>query len=126
MLQDITNVVLAKALDGTALRHRSIANNLANVETPGFHRQDVAFEGELRAAIDANGLSPASQMNQARAVNPGVIGDNASPMRENGNNVDADSEMAHLAENTIRYQGILQCMNIKGDMLRAAIYEGKR
>jgi flagellar basal-body rod protein FlgB len=126
MLQDITTVTLAKALDGSALRHRAIANNLANVETPGFQRQDVVFESELRAALDSSALPMDAQMEQAAAVSPSVVGDAASPARENGNNVDADREMARLADNTIRYEAILQCMNLKGDMLKTAIYEGKR
>lgn len=126
MLQDITNIALAKALDGTALRHRAIANNLANVETPGFQRQDVAFESELRTALDSTSMSSSSQMDEVRAVSPDVIGDSSSPARENGNNVDADHEMACLAENTIRYEAILQSMSVKDTMLRAAIYEGKK
>ena len=126
MLQDITNITLAKALDGTALRHRAIANNLANVETPGYQRQDVVFESELRAAIDSSTLSTDTQMEQARAMSPNVIGDSVSPARDNGNNVDADREMARLADNTIRYETILQCLNLKGDMLKTAIYEGKK
>lgn len=126
MLQDITNIALAKALDGTALRHRAIANNLANVETPGFQRQDVAFESELRSALDSSSLSQDSQMDQVRKVSPDVIGDAASPAQENGNNVNPDHEMASLAENTIRYEAILQSMSVKDSMLRAAIYEGKK
>jgi flagellar basal-body rod protein FlgB len=126
MLQDITNIALAKALDGTALRHRAIANNLANVETPGFQRQDVAFESELRTALDSTSLPLDSQMDEVRAVSPDVVGDAVSPARENGNNVDPDHEMASLAENTIRYEAVLQSMTVKDTMLRNAIWEGKK
>lgn len=132
MLQDITQVVLAKTLDATSLRHRAIANNLANVETPGYERQDVSFEAELRSALDSPGSTDDSR--QAEVFDDGaidgvqsrLIGDATQPARQDGNNVDADREMARLAENTIHYQAILQSYNLKESMVRTAIYEGKR
>ena len=36
--------VLDKALDASWTRNSVIANNIANVDTPGFKRQDVKFE----------------------------------------------------------------------------------
>ena len=38
------NQVLEQALDGLSLRHRVLANNYANVNTPGFKRSDVNFQ----------------------------------------------------------------------------------
>jgi flagellar basal-body rod protein FlgB len=126
MLQDITQVVLAKALDGTAMRNRAIANNLANVETPGYLRQDVSFESELRAALDSPALSPTSAEGEVQVVEPEQVGDASQPARENGNNVDVDREMARLADNTLRYQALAQSISVKQNMLTTAIYEGRR
>ena len=45
-----------KLLDATVLRHEALASNLANLETPGYKRMDVApvFETELqKEAYDA-------------------------------------------------------------------------
>ncbi len=36
--------VLARLLDVAQLRHRMISQNLANVNTPGYHQLDVSFE----------------------------------------------------------------------------------
>ena len=121
MLQDITQVVLAKALDASALRHRAIANNLANVETPGYTRQDVSFEDQLGSALN----QPDSE-DTVQQLQPNLISDSNEPVRENGNNVDVDKEMAKLAENTIQYESVLQSLTIKGGMLRTAIYEGRK
>ena len=44
-----------KTLDAVALRQEAIANNLANLETPGYKRMDLAptFEQELERASSA-------------------------------------------------------------------------
>ena len=39
--------VLNKAADASALRHKAISNNIANVDTPGYKRQDVNFGSVL-------------------------------------------------------------------------------
>ncbi len=36
MLESVTSAALASALDGLAARQRAIANNIANVNTPGY------------------------------------------------------------------------------------------
>ena len=125
MLQDVTQNVLAKALDAAALRNRAISNNLANVETPGYRRLDVSFESELREALDAPSFGPEHEADIDR-IEAKVIRDGAQVAQANGNGVDVDREMARLSENTIQYQALLQSMSIKGAMVRAAIHEGRR
>ena len=62
MSTDITFQVLEKALDGSSSRHRVLANNIANVNTPGFKRGEVSFQEELRRALDcANSCRPQFQ-----------------------------------------------------------------
>jgi flagellar basal-body rod protein FlgB len=124
VLQDLTQVVLAKALDGAALRHRAISNNIANVETPNYRRQDVSFESELRSALDTPSFR--SPDDAVAETQPEVIADTVQPERANGNNVDIDREMARLAENTIHYQALLQSISVKSSMLKNAIYEGRK
>ena len=46
--------VLTKAADASALRNKTIANNIANIDTPHYKRQDVSFETELRHALKAS------------------------------------------------------------------------
>ena len=43
--------VLDKAADAAWMRNEVISNNIANVNTPNYKRQDVAFEGELSRAL---------------------------------------------------------------------------
>ena len=43
--------VLDRAADASWMRNEAIGNNLSNVDTPGYKRQDVAFEDVLRQAL---------------------------------------------------------------------------
>ena len=46
--------VLDKAADASWLRNEAISNNIANVDTPNYKRQDVSFEAELQHALGAS------------------------------------------------------------------------
>ena len=43
--------VLEKAADASWLRDQCISNNIANVDTPGYKRQDVDFESVLEKEL---------------------------------------------------------------------------
>lgn len=55
LFNDSNQLALRQMHDGTVLRHEAIASNLANVETPGYKRLDLApsFEAELKSALQA-------------------------------------------------------------------------
>ena len=46
--------VLNRAADAAWQRNEAISNNIANVDTPGYKRQDVAFESVLQQALGNN------------------------------------------------------------------------
>ncbi len=127
--------LLEKGLDAASLRNRVIANNLANVDTPGFKRSDVLFEDELRKALSQQGKITGYITNARHipiggrpvaAVTPQVVPSNDTTMRNDGNNVDIDREMAALAKNTIIYTALAQELNGEFGKLRTAITEGRR
>jgi flagellar basal-body rod protein FlgB len=93
------------ALDGTAARHAAIANNIANVNTPGFKRSDVPFEQCLSKVVrDRLDREPGDVSRIAEPFTPPVVRDAATSNRLDGNNVDLEREMAMMAENTLRYE----------------------
>ena len=47
---DYTNI-LDKAADASWMRENVITNNIANIDTPGYKRQDVDFESVLQKAL---------------------------------------------------------------------------
>src|SRR5205823_5195436 len=82
--------LLARLMDVTNLRHEVIAQNVANVNTPGYRQQQVQFEEAFSRAL---GQSPelAAWRTEAKIV-PG----RGTTERADGNNVDIDVEMGQL------------------------------
>lgn len=103
--------VLDKAADASWLRHQAISNNISNVDTPGYKRQDVAFESVLKKAL---GSSRYESMDakvgdlKTSQLSPRVYTDYGDfSYRLDENNVDIDNENVMLAENQLKYQGLL-------------------
>lgn len=107
--------VLDKAADASWLRNDAIANNIANVDTPGYKRQDVAFESVLKKALGMNRYKSMDEKvadlrtNRLR-VRTYTDYSNYS-YRIDGNNVDIDNESSMLAENQLKYQGLITAIN---------------
>lgn len=132
-----TFLSLKKALDAAALRQKVIANNIANVETPGFKRADVTFEHELTAALEK--AEEATKLNLVTTdskhitnkprgveqVQPQIVEQKDTSFRLDESNVDIDAEMAKLAENNIAYNTLAQLINEKLRMLRSVVQEGR-
>lgn len=101
--------VLDKALDASWTRNSVIANNIANVDTPGFKRQDVKFEeyllNEVGYTDDLDSEVARTDLDNLSAMTYTDYG-NVS-YRLDGNNVDIDTENAELAKNQIKYYTML-------------------
>jgi flagellar basal-body rod protein FlgB len=111
---DSTGSALYAAINGLAARQRVIANNVANIETPGFIAGRVSFEDSLRAAIAGGDAGAASV-----ATTP-----SGDPVNQSGNNVSLDSEVVSLTETDLRYQLMVQALNQKFALLHTAIGAG--
>ena len=114
MLGDITSVALRTALSGLSMRQRVIADNIANVQTPGFLAGRVTFEDELRNAV-ANGSPAAASPSLARSL---------EPTREDGNNVNLDHEVLSNIDTGLRYQTVLRAVDDKFGLIRSVIRGG--
>lgn len=102
--------VLKKAADASWLREQTIANNIANVDTPGYKRKDVEFESVLKNELGHSKYTTLDQkvryahMNH---LNPTTYTDHATfSYRLDGNNVDVDTENVELASETLKYRGL--------------------
>ena len=121
--------VLDKAADGAWLRNEAIANNIANVDTPGYKRQDVSFEAELKHALKANKYVSLDQKvkdlnsdGRLSHVNPRTYTDYAGySYRLDGNNVDIDNENVELASNQIKYNALTQSIDQEFKNLKTVI-----
>jgi flagellar basal-body rod protein FlgB len=104
--------VLAQVLDAATLRHRVIAQNVANVNTPGYRRLAVEFEADMAKALAAPGGT--------EHVKPHVVIEDG-PERVDGNTVDIDREMNALAKNALLYEAAATVVTSRVASLRAAI-----
>ena len=91
-----------------------IANNLANVNTPGYHRHDVEFEEHLTRLLQTGDLTSSLDA-------PRVVEVEGLPERADGNNVDVDQEIGQLNKNSLLYQTWTQILASKVSMMRSAI-----
>jgi flagellar basal-body rod protein FlgB len=109
---DLAMRAIQASLDGLAARQRIIAENLANVDTPGYLAGRVSFENALEEAL-ADGKQEFSG---------GVhTWHSLDPTRLNGNNVNVDDENVSLIETGLRFQLGVEAMNTKFRILRTAI-----
>jgi flagellar basal-body rod protein FlgB len=108
---DSTGSAIYAALDGLAARQRVIANNVANVETPGYIAGRVTFEDSLRDAI-RNGDAGDTSVRTLRSTDATNL---------NGNNVSLDNEIVGLTKTDLGYQLMISALNSKFGLLRTAI-----
>jgi len=121
---DTASKVLSRTLDAASARQKSIANNIANVETPGYKRSYVSFEAELRRVLAQE--SPHAVREGLKNLTPVTQTDTISPSRPDGNNVNIDAEIADLTKTTLNFKAASILLEAKGAMMRAAVSEGKR
>ena len=95
-MPDAVSAVLASSLDGLALRQSVIADNIANVDTPGFRATSVDFESSLAGALQ-RGEMPMT------GLEPQELPSNA-PVGPNGNNVDLRQESLAAIQTQFQYQ----------------------
>ncbi|MCE5284795.1 MAG: flagellar basal body rod protein FlgB [Pelosinus sp.] len=125
--------VLEQAMSASSLRHKVISNNIANVNTPGFKKSEVAFEQILQQNIDNGGNIPLSRTNAQHLpirrslteIAPQIHTINNTSFRNDGNNVDVDIEMAEMAKNNIYYDAVAQQMTKYYGNLKSVINGGK-
>lgn len=101
--------LLKSLLDASALRNEALASNIANVDTPGYRRQDVSFIKELKEAIQSgkkdalNNWSPHTKTARQSA-----------PIR-------LESEFAALSQNQLLYTTSAELLSRRYASIQRAI-----
>lgn len=107
--------VLNRAADAAWQRNEAISNNIANVDTPGYKRQDVAFESVLQQALGNNRYQSmddkVANVNLSRLRGRAYVDYANYSYRLDGNNVDIENENVMLAENQLKYQGLISSIS---------------
>ena len=115
---DIASTVLSKTLDAAASRQKTIANNIANVETPGYKRVDLAPSFE-------QALQQASASNDAQAISslkPTLVTDMAAKAAsKDGNTVHLEQELMRMNQNALTHSLETQMVSNMLQKMRMAI-----
>jgi flagellar basal-body rod protein FlgB len=107
-----------KMLDAVALRQEAISSNIANLETPGYKRIDLApsFQSELQRACANHNSQEISGLQPALA--PDL---SAAPVGLDGNTVSLEQELTQLAQNTLTHSLETQLVSTALYRLKLAI-----
>lgn len=93
-----------KAIDATLTRKELISQNISNVDTPNYKRQDIDFESVLAKEIQNRGVSNVD-LNQ---LNAEIYTDKqSSSYRMDGNNVDIEVERSEETKVELRYNTLV-------------------
>jgi flagellar basal-body rod protein FlgB len=96
---------LETALRASGMRQSLIANNLANLHTPGFRRGELRFERVLATAIEEGRPVDFDALRDTR-VEP-----RTTPVNKHGSDVSLDREIGDLVTNTTLYKAYVRLLN---------------
>lgn len=108
-----------RLLDASALRQQAIAANIANAETPGYRRLDIApdFVAQLKASlVDGKPTLPTAGLKPALAADP-----HARSVRPDGNSVEVEHELIAMNRNAVEYEFLSEVVTRNIKQLKLAI-----
>jgi flagellar basal-body rod protein FlgB len=107
-----------KLLDASVVRQEAIASNIANADTPGYRRLDLApdFATQLRTRLEAGKSA------EAEALQPSIIEDpNARSVRPDGNSVEMETELLAMNRNSVEYDYLTEIVSRNIKQMKIAI-----
>jgi flagellar basal-body rod protein FlgB len=107
--------LLDAGIRAESLRQKAIANNIANLETPGYRRLDVKFGELLAKALDSSGPVDLSELE------PKLHRPKQTPTKSNGNDVNLEAEVGQMIKNTLRYKAYIRLLNKKCSQMELAM-----
>jgi flagellar basal-body rod protein FlgB len=107
-----------KLLDASVVRQEAIASNIANADTPGYRRLDLApdFATQLRTRLEAGRFS------ETASLKPSLIEDpNARSVRPDGNSVEMETELLQMNRNSIEFEFLADVVSRNIKQMKIAI-----
>ena len=122
-----------RGLNFSVHKNRVITSNIANIETPGYKAFKVVLDEKISSSKTA-GSSKLRQthpnhMSGSKLKTPDgfkTIQDKSTTMRQDGNNVDLERELAELNANAIYFTALSRFIGKGFSGLKHFISEGKR
>ncbi len=111
---DVVASTLRTALDGLSQRQRVTADNIANIDTPGFRAATVDFESSLQAALADGSLASGDTVGATTGLT-------TTPVGPNGNNVDLQTETMTAMRSVFQYQLMTRAVDDRYSLVETAI-----
>lgn len=120
---------LSAAVHTTSVKNTVIAENIVNMDTPGYKSRDLKFADVMGEVMGTGKKLPLARTNEKhippaqRDIDPSelVYQQNNPSVRNDGNDVNIDYEMSQMAENTIRYNMFTDMLAGKFSKLKSVI-----
>ena len=126
-LSSATGDLVKAVLDVSLIRHRIIANNIANQNTQGFVPQQVNFESILASELsNKNSISDDAQLREGLAHSGMSIEDRAVNMIGGKPEKALDIEMSDMVKNALRYQALITGLGKLSSINHMAITGGRK
>lgn len=105
-------------VDASVARHAALAGNIANVNTPGYQRQDTSpiFQKELEQAIASGDTAKLSNLSPQIETDTKTL-----PVRIDGSNVNVERELVEMAKNNAQFDVSSAMLTRRYQALRLAI-----
>ena len=107
--------LLEAGIKAEGLRQKSIASNVANLETPGYRRFDVKFKELLAQAMDSKSNVDLSKV-KAEFYQP-----MDTAVQSNGNDVSLEVEIGDMVKNTLRHKMYVRLLQKKYQQIELAM-----
>lgn len=116
-MSKVNNIVdfLEAGIHAESLRQKVIANNVANLQTPGYRRFDVKFEQLLAKSLDSNGAADLCE------ATPQIHQPKQTAVKANGNDVNLEGEVGEMVKNTLRHKLFVRLLQKKYMAMQAAM-----
>lgn len=123
-IDSATYSLIKRGMDVTTLSGKVINNNISNVNTKNYKRQYVNFDEALQNETSKDLMRKTNSKHLGiSSTDIEVKRDKASSMREDGNNVDIESEMTSAASNSLMYDALVKEANSRFNM-RSSVIKG--
>ena len=109
MIDNAHTSLLAKMMDVYALRNKTTAANIANIDTPGYKRQRVDFEAQLAQKLDSGTISR-HEVSEMRAE-----------VRETDMKPELEEELIEMSDTQLRVQLVTRALRHNYEQLRMGI-----
>jgi flagellar basal-body rod protein FlgB len=114
MSQNEVYGLLKKSMNVTVQANKTIANNIANVNMKDYKRYYVPFEQVMNETTASGNLKTTNEKHiGGESKDIKVKRDDSASMREDGNNVDIETEMTSQAANTMMYESLVRFVSGK-------------